>query len=257
MNEFEPKIIGFLCNWCSYAGADLAGVSRFQYPPTLRPVRVMCSTRVASHLILEIFRAGADGVLVGGCHIGDCHYINGNLYTIRRVKMARKLMELAGIEPERLGLEWISASEGEKFARVVTEFTEQIRQLGPTPVRGNEKLQMRLSAAINAAKTFRLKALNGKELKVTEQGNVYGEVIDQQRFDEIFESAAEEEFTRSMILELTSNTPRSVVEMAEEIGAMPEEILDHVSTLRERNMIALDSVEDFTPRYRALMAGGV
>ena len=128
--EWEPKIIGFLCNWCSYAGADLCGVSRYQYPTNIRPVRVMCSTRISPHLVLDIFKAGADGILLGGCHIGDCHYISGNYYTEKRVNLMKKLLKECGVAPERLRLEWVSASEGEKFSKVVTEFTEDREGLG-------------------------------------------------------------------------------------------------------------------------------
>jgi len=134
--EFEPKILGFLCNWCSYAGADLAGVSRFQYPSNLRIIRVMCSGRVHPSYILEAFRDGADGVLVAGCHTpNDCHYISGNFKAERRVAVLQKLMAQLGLEPERLRLEWISAAEGEKFANVVREFVADIKKLGPNPLR--------------------------------------------------------------------------------------------------------------------------
>jgi F420-non-reducing hydrogenase iron-sulfur subunit len=130
--SYEPKIVGFLCNWCSYAGADLAGVSRFQYPTNLRVIRVMCSGRVHPAHILEAFKNGADGVLVAGCHPpNDCHYISGNLKAKRRVAMLKKLMEQMGMDPERLRLERVSAAEGEKFARVVTEFTNTLREKGP------------------------------------------------------------------------------------------------------------------------------
>ena len=135
MSEYEPKLIGFLCNWCSYAGADLAGVSRFQYPTNLRVIRVMCSGRVHPAHILEAFKDGADGVLVAGCHIPtDCHYISGNFKAQRRVVMVKKLMEQLGIEPERLRLEWISAAEGDKFAKTIREMTEDLKKLGPSPV---------------------------------------------------------------------------------------------------------------------------
>jgi F420-non-reducing hydrogenase iron-sulfur subunit len=136
MNAFEPKIIAFACNWCSYAGADLAGVSRIQYPPTTRVIRVMCSGRVSPMFVLEALRAGADGVLVTGCHLGDCHYISGNEKAQRNVETARNLIELLGLEPERLRLEWISAAEGARFAQVVQDFTEQIRELGGSPLQG-------------------------------------------------------------------------------------------------------------------------
>ena len=135
MSEYEPKLVGFLCNWCSYAGADLAGVSRFQYPTNLRVIRVMCSGRVHPAHILEAFKDGADGVLVAGCHIPtDCHYISGNFKAQRRVAIVKKLMEQLGIEPERLRLEWISAAEGDKFAKTIREMTEDLKKLGPSPV---------------------------------------------------------------------------------------------------------------------------
>jgi len=135
MDEFEPKIVAFACNWCSYAGADLAGVSRIQYPPNIRTIRVMCSGRISPGLILKAFAKGADGVFVSGCHIGDCHYSFGNRKAERQVEVARRLIELVGIEPERLHLEWISATEGEKFATSVAEFVERIKQLGKSPVK--------------------------------------------------------------------------------------------------------------------------
>ncbi|MDQ1280135.1 MAG: F420-non-reducing hydrogenase iron-sulfur subunit [Thermoproteota archaeon] len=135
MAEFNPKIVAFLCNWCSYAGADLAGVSRIQYPPSIRVVRVMCSGRINPAFILDAFKNGADGVLVAGCHPGDCHYIAGNYKAQRRVLLVQKLMEAFGLEPERLRLEWVSASEGDRFASVVKDMTAEIRKLGPNPIK--------------------------------------------------------------------------------------------------------------------------
>ncbi|HUW49089.1 MAG TPA: hydrogenase iron-sulfur subunit [Patescibacteria group bacterium] len=134
--QFEPRIIGFLCNWCSYAGADLAGVSRIQYPPNIRIIRVMCSGRIDPSFVLEAFKDGADGVLVAGCHLpSDCHYISGNFKALRRISLLKDVLKEFGIEPERLRLEWISASEGDKFAAVVRDMTEQVRKLGPIPIK--------------------------------------------------------------------------------------------------------------------------
>jgi len=129
--RYEPNIVGFLCNWCSYAGADLAGISRFQYPPNLKVVRVMCSGRVDPAFILKAFENGADGVLVGGCHIGDCHYQRGNETAKEQVEMTKELLQKIGINGQRLRLEWVSASEGQRFAQVVTEFTKEVSELGP------------------------------------------------------------------------------------------------------------------------------
>ena len=138
MGEFQPRIVVFTCNWCSYAGADLAGVSRIQYPATTRVVRLMCSGRITSGFILEAFQQGADGVLVTGCHPGDCHYISGNENAVVTVEKTARLLQLLGLESERLRLEWISAAEGARFARIMTEFTAQIRALGPSPLAAGE-----------------------------------------------------------------------------------------------------------------------
>jgi len=131
MAEFEPKIVGFCCNWCSYAGADIAGTSRMQYPSNIRIIRVMCSGRVTPAFILKALAMGADGVLIAGCHPGDCHYIAGNYKTTGRVALTKRLLEQMGMEPERLRLEWVSASGGAKFAQVVRDFTQEIKDLEP------------------------------------------------------------------------------------------------------------------------------
>ena len=133
--EFEPKILGFLCNWCAYAGADLAGVSRFQYPANMRAIRVMCTARLNPAFLLKALLSGIDGVLIGGCHPGDCHYMKGNYYARRRVVALKRLLRVIGIEPGRVRLEWVSASEGARFAQVVTEFTETIKTIGPNPLK--------------------------------------------------------------------------------------------------------------------------
>jgi F420-non-reducing hydrogenase iron-sulfur subunit len=128
---FEPRILAFFCNWCTYTAADLAGVSRMKYEPTTRVVRVMCSGRIDPQFILSAFAKGADGVLIGGCHPGDCHYIEGNYKMLRRFRLMRRMLADMGIAPERLRLEWISASEGYRVKKVVNEMTQQIRALGP------------------------------------------------------------------------------------------------------------------------------
>jgi len=129
--RFEPKIVGFLCRWCAYTGADLAGTSRLKYPPNVTPIRVNCSGRVDPTLVMKALAAGADGVLIAGCHPGDCHYTNGNVKTIRRFKVLQRLLDQFGVEKERVRLEWVSASEGERYARIVESMTEEVRSLGP------------------------------------------------------------------------------------------------------------------------------
>lgn len=131
--DFEPLIIGLCCNWCSYAGADLAGTSRMQYPPNIRIVRVMCSGMVHPNLVIDALTKGADGVLICGCHPGDCHYQEGNLKAEKRAEAIELMLDDFGIERERFRLEWVSASEGGRFAQVVKEMTEEIKQLGPNP----------------------------------------------------------------------------------------------------------------------------
>jgi F420-non-reducing hydrogenase iron-sulfur subunit len=136
-HEFNPKIIVFACNWCSYAGADLAGVSRIQYPPTARIIKVMCSSRIDPAFIFKAFLNGADGVLVAGCHPGDCHYIEGNLFAEKRINRTREALIKLGLEGQRLKLEWISAGEGSKFAKTIKDFTEDLKKLGPIPMGKN------------------------------------------------------------------------------------------------------------------------
>jgi len=134
-STFEPTIVGFLCNWCTYAGADLAGTSRIQYPPNIRIIRMMCSGSLDPTYVLKVLLEGADGVLIGGCHPGECHYISGNLKARRRVAILKSVLQDAGLEPERVWLRWISASEGAYFAETVQEMVDHIRALGPNPLK--------------------------------------------------------------------------------------------------------------------------
>jgi len=129
---FQPRIVAFLCNWCSYAGADLAGISRIQYPASVRVIRVPCSARVDPFYILKALQRGADGVLVSGCHPGDCHYLTGNYVARRRFAVLHDLLDFFGIEPGRVTFSWVSAAEGERFAQLVRETTERVRKLGPS-----------------------------------------------------------------------------------------------------------------------------
>jgi F420-non-reducing hydrogenase iron-sulfur subunit len=135
--DFEPILIGFFCNWCTATAADLAGTTRLQYPPNIRPIRTMCSGSVDAVYILRALLAGADGVLVGGCNPGDCHYVSGNFKARRRIAALKTILETLGLENDRVWLRWISAAEGQKFAVTMREFTEKIRKLGPSPFRRN------------------------------------------------------------------------------------------------------------------------
>lgn len=136
--KWEPRIIAFLCNWCSYAGADLAGTGRLQYPPYVRVIRVPCSGRINPIYIIKALADGADGVLVSGCHPGDCHYLSGNMYARRRFTVLKKLLTTAGIDSDRVQFTWVSASEGGRFAEVIREVTEKVEKLGPSPIARGE-----------------------------------------------------------------------------------------------------------------------
>jgi len=255
MTEFEPHIIGFLCNWCSYAGADLAGVSRFQYPPNIRVIRVMCSGRVDPPLVLGLFAEGVDGILITGCHIGDCHYISGNLQTTRKFALIKRLAEKAGLELGRLRLEWISAAEGQRFALLVKEFTDQVRVLGRSPLSGSEPdsdLLLNIRAAGAAAEDSRLRALVGKEEKLVSEQNVYGEQITQDDFDEVMAEAVDAEFARHRIRLALLEKPMSVKELSERLGMEPRRVVEHIVAMRQRGWVDTQGIRGSSPIYTAL-----
>lgn len=131
MSDFEPNIVAFLCNWCSYAGADLTGTTRTAYPPTVKVIRVMCTGRVNPLFVAQVLQKGADGVLISGCHPGECHYMKGNFLARRRFVIMKNLLEFMGIDPQRIRMSWVSASEGKKFAEVISEVTRDMAKLGP------------------------------------------------------------------------------------------------------------------------------
>ncbi len=252
MSTFEPNIVGFLCNWCSYAGADLAGVSRIQYPTNLRIIKVMCSGRVEPGMVLSLLEAGADGIMVTGCHIGDCHYITGNLHTKRKYVLLQKLLAKTGLEPQRIRLEWNSAAEGQHFANLVKEFTEQIRAIGPTPLRAptpDAAKLLNIRAAKEAADDFRLRALVGKEEKLVTAGNVYGDKIAQDEFTKVMDEAVETEFQVHRIHLILQEKPGSVKEIAKQLGMQPSTILNYIVTLRQRGLIDVIEAVEGTPLY--------
>jgi len=255
---FEPRIVGFLCNWCSYAGADLAGVSRVQYPTNIRIIRLMCSGRVDPVIVLETLIQGADGVLVMGCHPGDCHYMEGNYQAERKIKMLKKLIAQTGLETERLRLEWVSASEGERFAQIVKDFTNQMRAFGPSPLSGEKpdvNILEGMLAAQAAAEDFRLRALVGRERKLVEEGNAYGEKVDQGEFDETMDESIKAEYTRNRAYILLRKQPMSVRELSASLGLDPGKMLRHIVVMRRRGLVAVDRVEKGSPLYVALEVG--
>jgi coenzyme F420-reducing hydrogenase delta subunit len=251
-NTFQPKIIGFLCNWCSYAGADLAGVSRFQYPPNVRVIRVMCSGRLDPAFVIEMLIQGADGVFIGGCHLGDCHYIKGNYYAEKRYNMTKKLLTKTGLNPDRLQLKWISASEGQLFADTMREITERITELGPSPVSGDSpdlNILEQLLIIRNVAEDYRLRVIIGKGINLVDEFNVYNEPLEPERFEYLLDIAIEEEYVRSGILFYTKEKPTSVTDIASKLSLSPEIILRHVVTLKDRDLIKMDHIDGDTPYY--------
>ena len=151
--QFNPKIVGFLCTWCSYTGADLAGTSRIKYPQNVTVIRTMCSGRVDPKFVLKAFASGADGVIVMGCHPGDCHYVSGNYKTMARIPLLRNMIKEFGIEPERLELQWVSAAEGDRFAEVITGFVEKIKEMGPLSIPGQIVPDVQVAAQQEACAT--------------------------------------------------------------------------------------------------------
>jgi NADH-quinone oxidoreductase subunit E len=249
--SYEPKILGFLCNWCCYAGADLAGVSRMQYPPNIRVIRVMCSGRIDPKFIFEALRVGADGVYIGGCHLGDCHYLEGNYEAVKKIDMVKKFLKLINFD-NRIRLEWVSASEGARYAAVIKEFTAHIKSLGPSPAGGDnpdEEILDKLKALEEAAGGDRMRALVGRERKITEQENVYGEKVPLEKFNEIFDSAIIEEYNRHRILIALEKESRSVKDLAAELEIDPSIVLEHMIILKTRGQVDFGELIGITPMF--------
>ena len=249
--SFKPRILGFLCNWCSYAGADLAGVSRIQYPPNIRVIRVMCSGRVDPKFIFEALRLGIDGVIVMGCHPGDCHYLEGNYEAEKKFQMVLKFLNFIGFE-NRVRLEWVSASEGTRYGEVVREFTDQITEAGPSPLSGenpDKDLLDKIMAIEEASASERMRSLVGRQRKITEEENVYGEVISEQRFDNIFSLAVKDEYERYRILLALEKESKSVKDLAVNLNLDPSKVLEHMLILKTRSQVDFQEIIVNTPIF--------
>jgi len=251
---FEPKVVGILCNWCSYAGADLAGISRIQYPTNIRVVRVMCSGRVDPQLVLYTLLDGADGVLALGCHPGDCHYQSGNLEAREKFESLLVILRAAGLDG-RFRYEWVSASEGQRFADVVEEFTDHIRAMGPSPVPTDEGRRFKLRAAQREVGDFRLRWLVGRQRHIIEEGDAYGQERPREEWEAVMERVLREEFIRAQIIERTSRSPASVEEMAEVMGVDTAEVFRHVQRLRYKGKVVMSGHKDQSPLYKATGVG--
>lgn len=254
---FEPQILGFLCNWCSYAGADLAGVSRIQYAANIRVIRVMCSGRVDPVFIIEGFLKGLDGILVLGCHLGDCHYISGNYEAERKMNMLTKILQFIGFS-DRLRLDWVSASEGNKFAQVVNEFTDHIKKLGPSPIKDEdirENIIEDLTVIKAALSGKRIRALVARERGITTEGNVYNEVIPEEEYEEIMDQVIYDEYIRHKILVKLKRKAKSVPEISEEISIKPNKVLEHIITLRARGLVDIAEITENIPTFISIAEG--
>ena len=249
---FEPKILGFLCNWCAYAGADLAGVSRLRYPPNLRVLRVMCSARVDPVFIVDAFIKGVDGILVGGCHLGDCHYIGGNYEAVHTIHATKKVLDHAGVCAERLLLEWVSAAEGVRFAEVIKSFTQQIKELGPLGSgegESSEGLPFRLKAAKAMVAEEKVRWIMAKQSSFQSEGNVYGEVFSRHEIDRLLDGLFSEELVANEILLLLQEESLPVTEISRRLNLPPAKMLVHISSLRKKGLIALAGIRGNSPLY--------
>lgn len=246
--DFEPRILSFLCNWCAYAGADLAGISRFQYPPNTRVIRVMCSGRVDPIFISRALLAGYDGVMVLGCHPGDCHYLTGNFQAERKMKLTRKLLEMAGIESERLFLDWVSAGEGERFSQVVRGFIEKVRQRGPFLL--SPETKERLLAVKASLEGEKIRWVVGKGPELQEKENVYGERLPRERLDEVIEATIRDEFIKNRIVLLVGSKSLEAMEISQTLNLKLKETLPYLVSLVGEGKIGFDpSEEGKIPKY--------
>jgi len=254
---FEPKILGFLCNWCSYAGADLAGVSRIQYPTNIRVIRVMCSGRVDPSFVADAFIHGIDGVLVLGCHLGDCHYLTGNYEAEIKMKALSKLLDLINFS-NRMRLDWVSAAEGNKFAQIVLEFTNHIKKLGPSPIKEKQKgpqITDSLQAVKNVLEDSRLRGLIARQRELVTDKNVYGEQISVERFENLIDDVIKNEFIRHIIIIKIKDKGKSVPAIANEIGIKAREVLEHIVVLRSRGLVDVAEINEEIPTFISIGGG--
>jgi len=254
MTSFEPKLLGFLCNWCAYAGADLAGVSRFQYPSNLRIIRVMCSGRVDPVLVLQTLQQGIDGVAVLGCHPGDCHYQTGNYEAENKMMMTHAVLEKIGIHTDRLYLDWVSAAEGKRFSEVITSFTDQIRSLGA--ISAQKDFRKRLDIGERIVSSERLRWLIGKERELIEKGNVYAETVDEHHFHQLLQDTIDLEYDRQRISSVIDEKPQTIHTIAQTLEMPPNRVLKNILSMENSGMVHFVDVQDGSPRYLRRRMGG-
>jgi len=250
-HKFEPRILGFLCNWCCYAGADLAGVSRYQYPPNIRVIRLMCSGRVDPAFILRAFLNGIDGVFIGGCWLGECHYITeGNYDALSITHLCRKLLEHIGVNPERLRLEWVSASEGIRFAKIMTDFTKKLKELGPlgTSEGINENGLKRKLEAVNKLIPY-IKLVERERLRVpVKTEEEYHKFFTSDEFNRLFNELIVDKLAISQIMLLLRERPLSAGEISEILGLTPSEVSKHLNVSARQGLVRFDKNQNLIER---------
>jgi F420-non-reducing hydrogenase iron-sulfur subunit len=240
---FEPRILGFLCNWCCYAGADLAGVSRFQYPPNIRVIRVMCSGRVDPAHIFRAFLTGQDAVFIGGCHLNDCHYVtHGNYDALSMVYICKKLLEHIGLLPERLRLEWVSAGEGIRFANIMNEFVPRIEKLGPFGKgEGIDKHELKFKLKAVTKLIPYIKLVQSERLRVSDRTEeAYNKFFTSEEFNRLFEELIGDKLAVSQIMALLQERPHSAGEISAILGLSPSEVRRHLSVSARQGLIRFD-----------------
>ncbi len=244
--EFKPTIVGFLCNWCCYGGADLCGVSRFQYPPYLRVIRLMCSGRVDLGFIFRAFAKGADGVFIGGCHLNDCHYNpEGNYDALGNTLMAKRILEHVGVNPDRLRLEWVSAGEGIRFAEIMNDLSAKVKSLGPlgtSEAIDAAELTSRLDAATQLVPYIKL--VERERLRVpvrTEEG--YRKFFGSDEFSELFSELILDKLVMSRIMGFLRQKPVPAGEIPGSLDLDPSEVARHLQDLAHQGLIRFDEDE--------------
>lgn len=239
----RPRIVGFLCNWCCYGGADLCGVSRFQYPPYIRVIRVMCSGRVDPGFVLRAFANGTDGVFIGGCHINDCHYnTEGNYDAFAMVNILKKMLEHIGISSKRLRLEWVSAGEGIRFAEIMNEYGDYIKEMGPLGSgHGLKKSELKPRLEAMAKLLPYVKLVERERLRVgVRSEQAYQEFYASEEFDKLFKSLIADKLVISDIMDLLEEKPLTTGQIAEALKLAPSEVSRHMNLSSKHGLVWYD-----------------
>jgi F420-non-reducing hydrogenase iron-sulfur subunit len=246
-HNFEPRILGFLCNWCCYAGADLAGVSRFQYPPNMRVIRLMCSGRVDPAHIFRAFATGQDAVFIGGCHLNDCHYVtHGNYDALSLVHICKKLLERIGLNSERLRLEWVSAGEGIRFSNIMNEFVPKIEKLGPLGKgEGLDEQELKFKLESVTKLIPYIKLVQSEMLGAPDRTeDAYHQFFTGEEFDRLFNELIGDKLAVSQIVLLLREKSHSTAEISEILNLNPSEVTRHLKFSTRQGLVRFDKSRD-------------